>query len=258
MAFGIVGSIVEAMMLGPESGDVKAMSIAGVDPIDPTKLLLTERTFQYWPETIQDSIEIGWNFRDIPGASHALAQWGSNNGRTITFEVQLHRFQIPYDDKEANNAFTVRTFGSSLLTRPDDQYLKDVRHLNVDIRNEIRFLRGFCYPSYREVEGRTVAHPPPIAILDIPGVGLNESGGNTIFAVMTSCDVTYTLLFPNGVPRRATVALTFKQVVQREEGVFFKGWGGPAPYKDPISTAEFTENNNARPLNNITGPGDVK
>jgi hypothetical protein len=226
MAFGFVGKLIEAIMNGPEGADSASMSILGLDPADPggTSVILPERTFQFWPESIQDSIEIGWQFKDIPGGSHALAQWGSNNGRTISFEVRLHRFMKPVDDRTVFE----KILDPIGLTQPAQQYLKDMRPHNVDIESEIRYLRAFAYPSYAvdSKHGSTVAYPPPVALLCVPGVGLNELGSHTIMAVMTGCDVTYNLLFPNGKPRNATVALTFRQIVQKAgQGVIWRGIG---------------------------------
>jgi len=210
MAFGVIGALTEAMLYGPEGMDYKAMSIAGVSPTDQT-VMLPERTFQFWPESIADTIEIGWNFKDIPGASHSLAQWASNGGRTITFEVHFHRFMKPVSDRN--------TFETILdpfqLNTPNSEYLKDNRPYNVDVAAEIKYLRAFCYPSYKDVEGYRSVFPPPIAILSVPGSRISDTdASDVIYAVMTACDVNYILAFPDGTPRRASVSLTFKQVVQ--------------------------------------------
>jgi len=222
MAFGVIGAVTEAMMYGPEGMDYASMSIAGVDPSDPSKLLLKERTFQYWPEAISDSIEVGWNFKDIPGMSHALAQWASNGGRTITFEVSFSRLMKPVASR---NTFE-KVLDPFEANTPTSEYLKDNRPYNVDIVAEIKYLRAFCYPSYKEIEGYMTAYPPPVAMLSVPNLGLGDvNGNNIIYAVMTGCDVTYVLLFPDGTPRRATVALTFRQVIQdpQEKSVYLVG-----------------------------------
>jgi hypothetical protein len=246
MAFGFIGKLTEAIMNGPEGADSASMSILGIDSTDPkgSTVILPERTFQFWPESIQDSIEIGWQFKDIPGGSHALAQWGSNNGRTISFEVRLHRFMKPVDDR----TIFEKIMDPIGLTTPGQQYLKDMRPHNVDIESEIRYLRAFCYPSYAvdNVSGSTVSYSPPVAMLCVPGVGLNELGSHTIMAVMTGCDVTYNLLFPNGKPRNATVALTFKQIVQKADvGVMWRGIGKDAAingYKHRIPDIGYNVN----------------
>lgn len=235
MPGGFIGQLVEAIMNGPEGMDYAHMSIAGIDPTDPTggKLILPEHTFQFWPESIQDSIEVGWQFKEIPGASHALAQWASNGGRTISFEVRLHRFMKPVGDRTVFEVI-LDPLG---LTAPGNQYLKDMRPHNVDLETEIRYLRAFCYPSYGTLEKSTVSYPPPVALLCIPGVNLNETGSDTIMAVMTGCDVTYNLLFANGRPRNATVALTFKQIVQKAgKGVLWRGIGSAG---GPLNSYKF-------------------
>lgn len=230
MPGGFIGQLIEAIMNGPEGMAYANMSLAGIDPTDATgsKFVLRERAFQFWPESIQDSIEMGWQFKDIPGASHALAQWASNNGRTISFEVRLHRFMKPV---KARTQWE-KALDPAELTGPGQEYLKDLRLHNVDIEAEVRYLRAYCYPSYRKdpQTGTTMTYPPPIACLCVPGLNLNEAGGNTIFAVMTGCDVTYNLLFANGVPRNATVALTFKQIVQtKDRGVLWRGLTADSP-----------------------------
>ena len=227
--------VIQAIMDGPEGSDYASMTIAGLDPLEPTKIydpdptakvpLFAERAFQYWPESINDSIEIGWDIKSVGGGSHGLAQWTSNNGRTISFELKLSRMMKPIE----NRTFLEKVQAGGVY--PDQQSPMDVRGYNVDIRNQIAYLRAYCYPTYLNIEGVVVALPPPIAILNVPSMGLNESGGDAIFVIMTGCDVTYTLLFPDGTPRMANVSLTFKQIVQRAEGILFKGHGSGAPAK---------------------------
>jgi len=225
MAGGFIGQLIEAIKNGPEGMEYASMSIAGIDPTDPagTKIVLPERTFQYWPESIQDTIEVGWQFKDIPGASHALAQWGSNGGRTFSFEVRLHRFMKPVEDRSIFDTI----LDPIKLTGPSQEFLKDLRRFNVDIEAEVRYLRAYCYPTYGEdMEGMKVSYPPPVALLAIPGLRMNEIGTSVVRAVMTGCDVTYNLLFPNGKPRQASVSMTFRQVVQHpSEGVLWRGIG---------------------------------
>ena len=243
MPGGFIGKLIEAIMNGPEGMEYASMSIAGIDPSDPagSKILLPERSFQFWPESISDSIEVGWQFKEIPGASHSLAQWSSNGGRTISFEVRLHRFMKPVKDRTVFDTI----LDPFKLTGPGAEYLKDMRPHNVDIDAEIRYLRAYCYPSHTEIEGGVVALPPPVACLCVPGVGLNETGSDTIMAVMTGCDVTYNLLFPNGKPRNATISLTFKQIVQtKDRGVLWRGLGdkSPNPYKIRTPDNAYTSN----------------
>lgn len=222
MPFGAVGAIAEAISEGPEGSKPSYMSIAGIDPVDPSKLILPEKTFQWWPDSLEDLIEVGWSPKEIPGASHALMMWSSNGGRTINFEIQLSRYMKPLSDRTTFEKI-LDPFG---FNSPTSQSPIDNRTWNVDIRAAIKYLRAFCYPTYQEDMGLQVylAYPPPVSLLCVPGVGLAEDGSDTIFCVMLTCDVTYKLLFPNGVPRAANVSLSFKQIVQDPmgQGIFFR------------------------------------
>jgi hypothetical protein len=135
-----------------------------------------------------------------------------NNGRTITFEARFHRFMKPVDSR---NKFEF-LLDPLEVNRPESQYPKDNRLHNVDVAAEIRFLRGFCYPSYKLDENSYLtAYPPPIAMLCIPNHAMGDTkGDDVIYAIMTSCDVNYMLAFPDGTPRRANVSLTFRQIIQ--------------------------------------------
>lgn len=256
MPIGLVTSIVDAIMNGPEGGEYASLTIAGVDPTDPSKIYkagidpgddfdFSERALQYWPESIQDSIDVGWSFRDVGGASHALAQWTSNNGRTISFDVQLSRFMMPVKTRSAKEQFlSYSDPGSNRLEERDN------RPYNVDIKEQIHFLRGFCYPTYKNIENIKIAFPPPVMILNIPNFGLNEAGGDAIFCIMTGCDVTYTLAFRDGTPRRATVSLTLRQIVQTSKGVMFKGFK-EAPSKYSFADDEELGKSAGREINGI-------
>lgn len=210
MAFGIAGAITEAMMYGPEGADHAAMSIAGINPVTHD-IMLPERTFQYWPASISDSISIGWNFKDIPGMASELAQWSSNGGRTLSFEVTFSRLMKPV---ESRNAFE-KILDPFDNNNPNTQYLKDNRPHNVDVAAEIKYLRAMCQPSYKDVEGYKTSFPPTIVMLSIPGHRLDDYGaGDVVYAVMTGCDVVYNLAFPDSTPRKAVVSLVFRLVVQ--------------------------------------------
>lgn len=220
----VITSIASAIIEGPEGMKPSYMSICGVNMFYPTAAtpLLEEVTFQFWPETVVDNIEVGWEFKNIPGGSHALAQWGANGGRTISFDVKLSRFMRPLSKKSLLD-FILDPFS---LNSPISEFPSDNRPYNVNVKGMIRYLRLFCYPSYSEMEGGYQgAIAPPIAILNIPNFGLNEDGSDSIYAVMTGCDVTYQLAFPDGTPRYAVVSLTFKQVVQNvtDGNIYFVG-----------------------------------
>jgi hypothetical protein len=261
MPAGLISAVIDAIKNGPEGREYASLTMAGLDPRDASKIFegpnvnvnFQERALQYWPETITDSIETGWNFKNVGGGSGALAQWASNGGRTISFNVELSRLMAPVSSRTS-----ARDKFRGGFTEPNDMD-KINNAFNVDIVEYIKFLRAFCYPTYEALGGAISSYPPPIMILCIPGIGLNEAinddyGEDCIYCVMTGCDVTYTLLFPNGTPRRATVALTLRQVIQTSTGIRFAGFGQAAQRKYNGSTSAISENldvNAGRSLNKI-------
>lgn len=211
---GLISGIASAVIEGPEGMPSSHISMCGVDALHPyaSKPLLSEQALQWWPETITDSIEIGWDFKQIPGGSHAIAQWSQNGGRTIGFEVVLSRLMKPVSTRNMMDKLR----DPFELNTPISKRLKDNRPYNANIGGMIQYLRMYTRPTYAAGDfGYERALPPPFAILNVPGLGLNEDGSDSIYAVMVGCDVTYNLLFPNGAPRLATVSLSFKQVVQK-------------------------------------------
>ncbi len=193
----------------------KAISIMGIDHAGEMKI--SEQAFQWWPESIADSIAIGWSDKNVMGASHAPMQWGANGGRTISFSVKLSRsMRYPEDFGRRGPALRDVPIGAGLL---DPQSTRSVQY-NIDIRRMLKYLRAYCYPDYNGTTGQAV--PPVISIVNIPGLQLNENGQDYIFAVMTSCDHTYVKLFKDGKPRLVEVGLSFKQIVQDKDGVHYK------------------------------------
>jgi hypothetical protein len=253
MALGIIGGLASIILDGPTGEQSKWMTIAGFDAQDPGTLVLPEMPFQYWPEEIQDSIEVGWNFLPIPGASHDVAQWNGNSGRTISFEVVLSRLMKPTKDRT-----TLETILDPFeMTKPEDS-----PGINGNVKGMVRYLRAFCYPAYAKGTPTTQVIPPPIAILYCPGLGLNEQGGDAIFAVMTGCDITYRKTFANGVPRTVSMSLTFKQVVQDLVGVSFVGRkvasqaAGTVPYATLDGSGYPISDPAAHDVGDIKAPGD--
>jgi len=191
--------------------------------------VLPERAFQWFPESFSDSIEIGWEPKQVPGASHAIMQWSANGGRTFSFETLLYRNMAPLDlqRKQAELSgptIAVGTPGSNTTLTPIEAFLPNPSDpsnapYNINIESMVSWLRAFCYPRYvtgQGFGGTKITRPvsPPIAILNLPGMALNEDGSDILYCVMTGCDVTYEKLFPNGQPRVVKVSLTLKQVVQ--------------------------------------------
>jgi len=217
----LIGALAQAIIDGPEGMKPEYITIAGVNPVDPGgDLLLPERTLQFWPATIQDSIGIGWSKKEIPGASHALMQWGGNAGRTISFEVLVGRFMKDVSDWNVVD----RIFDPFALNTPTAKAPKDNRIYNENVVAAIKYFRAFTYPSYQQDKaGFEVSYNPPVAIVHIPNMGLGDvsegqgispEGPDTFFGVMTTCDYTIEHAFPNGKPKLARITLAFEQVVQ--------------------------------------------
>lgn len=205
IASTVGGALLTSRLKGREQRT--GVSLMGLDPRDGTTIVLPERTLQWWPESLSDTIALGWTEKLIPGGSHSLQQWGGNGGRTISFEIPLTRNMRL---KETLTAAQGAGPGSSLLD-PDNTRN---RPFNTNIPAAIAYLRAFCYPEYDD----SGAIAPPICLLNVPGHKLNENGSDTIWCVMTGCDVTYKHSFDEGEPRLASVALTFMQIVQKPKG----------------------------------------
>lgn len=214
---GLPGRIVQAIMGGPEGRKSASLSIAGVSPVDGS-IIVPERTFQFWPESVTEEPEIGWQFKDIPGASHALAQWTQNGGRTFSFEVVFSRFMLPVEQLS-----TVEKLLSLGLNTPGATMPKDNQPMNVSVKQCMQYLRMYYLPDYVQSGDVTVASPPPIAVLYAPNMGWNEDGRDVIWGVMTQCSMNHMLSFACGEPRLATASLAFRQVIQwPAQGVIMK------------------------------------
>ena len=185
------------------TGRAAQASMMGIDP-ETGEMVLEEQAFQFWPESVQDSIEIGWEPKQVPAMSHSLMQWSGNGGRTFSFELEMIRVMKPLAKQPT-------PFGLP----PEDPANEANQPFNVNIEYMISWFRSFCYPFYEETAaGVRRAKAPPIAILHMPNMALNEDGSDIIFAVVTGCDVTYEKSFSDGQPRQVKLSLTLKQVIE--------------------------------------------
>ena len=174
--------------------------------------------FQYFPETISDTKQVNYQRRDVPGASLPIYQWVNSGERLISFTSVF--------TTDVNLSTDYHT-ADALATR-----LKGVGHedRNVDIRAAISVLRDKMLPSYPSSTTPVQVQAPPKLLLYLPGTGIGWAGGfntgapeadHSIICIMTQCDVMWESFFPNGLPRIASVQLSFAQIAQKGGRVTF-------------------------------------
>lgn len=162
--------------------------------------------FQYWPASISDSKSVNWTPREVPGGSLPIYQWVSSGERLISFTAE---FSCDMDLILGDRALVERIKALGL----EDQ--------NVDIRAAVAWLRQFQLPTQATVAGGfDIARAPARLRLVLPGTAIGLTGGLTgengvdpdeISAVLLGCDVQQEGFFPSGLPRYASVGLSFGQ-----------------------------------------------
>lgn len=207
------GSFIQAILT--EWAEMPSIRLKGISALDGSTTVLPQQKLQFWPESLTDTLEVAYTPKTLPGASAALMQWNYNGGRTIAFEIRLLRDMQPEKVQKKNT--------SLFLAADPDSDMFGSPGRNISIPQMIAYLRAYCYPEYVDDGDFTKVEPPPICLLDVPGLHLNEDGSNVIWAVMTQCDVTYNKMW-EGVDKEpqlkdVTVAVSFKQVIQNPGNV---------------------------------------
>lgn len=205
-------------LVSQRTSDVLLVALKDTDD-SPTGEVLR---FQYFPETIQDSKQVNYQTKEIPGGSLPIYQWVSSGERLISFQAV---FTTDVD---------MVTGGGDGPGNPVVSRLKGAGEAgrNVDIRGAVIWLRRFVLPRYgmNGDLGVPLTFAPRKIRMVIPGSGIGMAGGDSpaqsslkdsVHCVMTQCEVTWEAFFPNGFPRIATVALAFAQVPQLAGNVFF-------------------------------------
>jgi hypothetical protein len=181
----------------------------------------THFRFQYFPETIQDNKAVNYAGTTVPGASLPIYQWIAGGERLISFSAFFSSDLIFNRD--------------SLAKAPFDRMKKlGMEHRVVDIRAAVVWLRRYVLPTYKNSNtGEAFVTPPARLGLFVPGLRLGLIGGapdatagpsgDIVKVIMTQCDATYESFFSNGVPRTATVQLSFVEIAQYGENVRFPG-----------------------------------
>lgn len=187
-------------------------------------LLRNVFVFQFWPSQVQDSYQVNYATKQIPGASHPLYQWVGGNGRTLSFEAQfvseLDESVIPTDSFNARVARSAATgilggaanaVSAALL--PSSRYV-------VDVAGAVAALQQYLYGTYNDVSAmRGITKPPAKLYLVLPNTSLGRAeGDDAILCIMLRADVTHESWFPSGRLRAAKVALEFAEIVQHTDG----------------------------------------
>lgn len=172
--------------------------------------------FQYFPDTISDTKQVNWATREIPGGSLPVYQWISSGERAISFTAWFTT-DVNIASTEAKDVFN-RLKNAGATRR------------NIDVRSALVSLRRFMLPRYgaESTAGVQIAMAPQKLILGLPGTAIGVTGGviqdqgasaaDLMSCIMTQCDVTYEAFFPNGLPRIASVSLSFLQIAQAAKG----------------------------------------
>ena len=202
------------------------VAIVELDEItDSPSLDMPILKFQYFPETITDSYSPNYASHNIPGGSVPILQWVSGNPRTISFEaIFTCDTDLLADGPEQGVYLLSRLKGMGQADR------------NIDIRSALLWLRRFTQPRYTTGEvGPTSAltYAPRSLFLIIPNSGIGLLGGSvdskgtiikdSIYCKMMSCEITYQMFHPSGLPKIARVQLSFQQTAQIGGNVQFPG-----------------------------------
>lgn len=180
--------------------------------------------FQYFPETLSDTKAINYSPREALGGNLPIYQWINGGERLITFTAMFTTDLDP--GYHTRTELTERSQQRQALEQLKE---KGYGTRNVDVRGAITYLRSCLMPTYET--DKVIA--PPVLILEIPGSGIGIAGGHapendtafdSIWCLMTQCDVEYRQFFPqSGLPRIAAVTLAFAQVGQFAGGISFPG-----------------------------------
>lgn len=186
-------------------------------PLDARSDRITNESFrfQYFPETIQSTKQSNLQQKEIVGGSLPLYQWIAGGEHVVSFTAI---FTCDLD------LLVDRSLAA--MARADG-----LRNRNADPRAAVAWLRQFKLPTY--AEERTV--PPRKLVLFLPGTGIGLLGGvppgteqlrpDSLYTILTQCDVTYQALFPSGLPRYLEVQVAFAQTAQYGGTVQFPGAG---------------------------------
>jgi hypothetical protein len=180
--------------------------------------------FQYFPETVTSTKAANYQPQEVPGGSLPITQWISSGEHTVSFTAI---FSADIDFGRSGNGSVARR--SYDLLRGTE-----AERATQDIRTALMYLRSFMYPRYgidQSGQGRARTFAPRKCKIVLPNSGIGTIGGileteqnvdaDCLICIMNTCDITYDAFFPSGIPRLATVSLSFAQVPQYKGRVRF-------------------------------------
>jgi len=178
--------------------------------------------FQYWPETVTESMSSEWAEKSIFGGTHPIYQWVRCSGRQISFSAL-------FTTDASIQAGGEEKLGGFLSTGVE----KDKRTPDLEvIYRALQVLRLPYYdPNTRDVS------PPPMTLLVLEGAPLAwpesiSTPAAGIPSVMTQCEIEHRAFFPHGELRMFSVSFSFNEIIQWGGGQFVSrdmSWIGDSP-----------------------------
>jgi len=180
---------------------------------DPTnKAKFTERSMQWFPETLQETGGAEWEEKKVPGGSHPLYNYSGGQGRSFSFTLVFTSDEDPdlgEVTRGKNEAYGVR---------------------NLDLREELGWVRSLCAAMYNSTEGGQRVVPPPVVKLRVDNLGWGVGNGAEVYCLFQSYDITYEKVWSSGYPRLATVSLQCVETIQESGKIQFLGRGAPGDW----------------------------
>lgn len=187
--------------------------------------LIEERTLQFWPTSLSESISSDWNPVVVPGGGAPILTWSSTQARTWSMELVIGRLaQRPEDSVGLTSA-------ALLLAQPDTLEAE----VNAKVEEELGYLRSFLFPRYAPVDGYSTSKSPAACLVDIPNAAMGLGGSSVLWTVMTSLSIDYKLFFPNGRIRSVGVSVELTEISQYPSGVLMPSMDDFYGYVTPAS-----------------------
>jgi hypothetical protein len=210
-------SLLDLLSTLPKSVAAKKPKPMWVGVQDPaSKKTYVERSMQWFPESLQETGGADWDEKKIPGGSHPLYNYQGGQGRSFSFTLVLTSDEDPElgtMSSGKDNAYGVR---------------------NLDIRQELGWVRSLCAAMYNSAEGGLRVAPPPVVRLRVENIGWGADNGAEVYCLFQTYDIAYEKLWPSNYPRLVTVSLQCVETVQESGKIQFLGRRGPADWKQGL------------------------